>query len=502
MLDLDRISSLIPEIVLGEILYLPMEAAKKNSRLFDTSTEVSLQEKTYLVHGTGQVPILAEYASRYSLVFRYAGDPPPDNSDQPVNLLIRNNGQSVEVGPCRIITGPETNGSSGRLVFLRDVYDIPSLLNECKAVKLQSSFHDLPLKLARKENLKPEFRAYVADLKHDLQVYKSIFDELDSKYRHEPEDVRTAVGNAIIETEGHGFRQFFEENLLRLKSLVDDFTLEEHQRHGYYFRNQLWDLVLCCPFTGRATLKPRGYPGDSGLMRMLYVNDYEGNSTYAKLTHKHAVEHAASQSVRYRIRLIARLLKTYQAEFPSTNNEKIKVLSAGCGSAFELKEIIALPQDSEKYKFTLFDQDPKALSEAAEVADRIADTLNVTPAVDYIQGSVRTMLFSRKLRQQWGQFNFIYSLGLFDYLTTRVAKAVLARLYQLLAPGGELVVGNFHVSNASKYYMMYWGNWYLQHREEKEFKQLIDCAPQNTVRILYDSTGSQMFLHIQKPKRC
>ena len=479
-----------------------MEAAKKNTRLLDNSTEVSIEEKTFLVHGTGQVPIIAEYASRYSLLFRYLENPLPKNSEEPVNLLIRNNGQSVEVGPCRIIKGPETNGSSGRLVFLRDVYDIPSLLNNCQAVKLQSSFQDLPLIMARKENLKPEFREYVADLKYDLQAYKSIFDDLDAKYRHEPEDVRNAVEKAIIKTEGPGFRQFFEDNLLKLKYLVDNFTLEEHQRHGYYFRKQLWDLVLCCPFTGRATLKPRGYPGDSGLMRMLYVNEYEGNSTYAKLTHKHAVEHAASQSVRYRLHLIARMLRNYQNDSHPVNGDKTRVLSIGCGSAFELNEIIKSQQDSDKYYFTLFDQDPKALSEATEVVDHIANTLSISPKVDYMQGSVRTMLFSRKLRQQWGRFNFIYSLGLFDYLASRVAKAVLTRLYQLLAPGGELVIGNFHLSNASQYYMMYWGDWFLNHRGEEEFKQLIDCSPGDNVEMLYDSTGSQMFLHIQKAHDC
>jgi extracellular factor (EF) 3-hydroxypalmitic acid methyl ester biosynthesis protein len=231
---------------------------------------------------------------------------------------------------------------------------------------------------------------------------------------------------------------------------------------------------------------------------MLYVNAYEGNSTYEKLTHKHAVEHAASQSVRYRIRLIAKLLRSYQNDSQPVSNDNIKVLSVGCGSAFELNEIIESPQDSDKYHFTLFDQDPKALSEAAEVVNHIANTLSITPKVNFIQGSVRTMLFSRKLRQQWGQFHFIYSLGLLDYLTSRVAKAVLTRLYQLMAPGGKMVIGNFHVSNASKYYMMYWGDWFLHHRKEEEFRQLIDSSPEDKVSVLYDSTGSQMFLHIQK----
>jgi hypothetical protein len=239
-----------------------MKAAKKNNQLIDTSTEVSLQEKTFLVHGIQKVPIRAKVATKFSLFFRYLENHPISDPDQPVNLLIRNNGKSVELGPCRILPETEPNGYAGRLVFLREIYDIGSLFNDNKVVKLQSAFHDLPLIFARKENLKPAFKDYVADLKYDLQVYKSLFDDLDSKYSREPQDVKSTIEKAIIETEGPGFRQFFENKLDELKCLVHDFSLEEHQRHGNYFRKQLWGLILCCPFTGRATLKPRNYPGD------------------------------------------------------------------------------------------------------------------------------------------------------------------------------------------------------------------------------------------------
>jgi extracellular factor (EF) 3-hydroxypalmitic acid methyl ester biosynthesis protein len=148
----------------------------------------------------------------------------------------------------------------------------------------------------------------------------------------------------------------------------------------------------------------------------------------------------------------------------------------------------------------LFDQDSAALSEAAELASEIEKKIGAAPAVEYVQGSVRLMLFSRMIKQKWGQFHFIYSMGLFDYLNSRVATAVLDRLYQLLKPGGELVVGNFHVSNSSKYYMQYWGDWVLLHRTKEEFKGLFQNNSCGKVSVLFDDTRSQMFLHVKKPK--
>ena len=59
-------------------------------------------------------------------------------------------------------------------------------------------------------------------------------------------------------------------------------------------------------------------------------------------------------------------------------------------------------------------------------------------------------------------------MGLFDYLTPPVARAVLARLLDLLAPGGALVVGNFHVANRSRVYMDYWMDWPLYYRSEAD----------------------------------
>ncbi len=472
--------------------------AKNESQPIHPCAEVSPREKAFLLQGDRKIHIIAQSASRYSLLFKYFKDHPPIDPEKPVNLFIQDKEQAIEIGPCRILMNAGKNEDTGRLVSFQDLYDFHQVLQQKKLVKLQAGFQDLPLLLAIKNEIKPEFKGYVADLKYDLQVYKNLFDNLDSKYHAEPEEAKNSIQETIIRTEGPSFRRFFEDKLDELKSIVDDFTWKEHQCHGYYFRNQLWGLIHCSPFTARATQKPRGYAGDFGLMQMIYLNNYQGDSTYSKLTHKHAVEHAATQSVRHRIKLIAQLLDNHKNSSPLLSRGKIKVLSVGCGPAFELKNILKSPRDCLNYHFTLFDQDNAALLRASELIDKIGNRFNSVPEVEYIQGSVRSMLFSRKFEQKWGQYHFIYSLGLFDYLSSRVAKAVLDRLFRILKPGGELVVGNFHVSNPSKYYMAYWGGWHLILRTEENFKSLFQHTPSGKCSVLYDNTGIQMFLRIKK----
>ena len=477
-----------------------MKTAKKYFKPIDTNTEVSSQEKALLLHGTKKFPIYAERASKYSLFFRYLEDQAVINSDEPVYLIFQNNGQKIELGPCQILPGSDLNGWAGRLVFLRDVYDIHFLLKDHEVVKLQDSFRNLPQVLARKDKIRQPFKDYVANLAYDLQIYKQVFDDLDFKAHVEPEDVKISVQEAVIRTEGADFRRFFQGTLYDLIHLVEGFSPKEHHRHALYFRNHLWEFILVCAFAARATLKPRGYAGDSEQMRMIYLNDHQGDSTFAKLLHKHAVEHTASRSVRNRIGIISQMINIFRNTSRWQESDKIDVLSVGSGSAFELKNIFNSPKTCDRYKFILFDQDPIALGEAVDLVNQIERKIGAKPDIKSIRGSVRTMLFSRKLSERWGKFDFIYSLGLFDYLNLRVAEAVINRLYQLLKPGGELVIGNFNVRNPSRYYMEYWGDWVLLRRTEEEFRNLFQQTSKAKIRVLYDDTGCQMFLDIKKKK--
>ena len=179
-----------------------MESAKNNFQLIDTSSEVSNQEKTFLINGTDKIPIYAENTSKYSLSFRYLGQRWHNQPDEPVRLLIKNNGDSVELGPCRILSDTKPNGYGGRLVFTNDLYDFERLLAKNKILKLQTPFSDLPHMMARKDGIRSSFKEYTADLTYDLSVFKQLFDDVDSQYCEEPEDVRKYVQRAIIELGG------------------------------------------------------------------------------------------------------------------------------------------------------------------------------------------------------------------------------------------------------------------------------------------------------------
>lgn len=169
-----------------------------------------------------------------------------------------------------------------------------------------------------------------------------------------------------------------------------------------------------------------------------------------------------------------------------------------CGPAAELQDILVSAQDFKRYHFTLLDQDQMALDEAAQIVEELKSRTGATANTAFVPASVRLIIANKEFKENIGQFHFIYSLGLFDYLTPRVGSVVVENLYQLLKPSGRLVIGNFHASNQSKHFLDYWLDWNLSHRTEEEFLQLSKLIPQSEVSIFFENTGNQMFLDIKK----
>ncbi len=453
-----------------------------------------------LLDGNENIPIEAEYVSKYSLSIRFLnGKSFPDGFIFP-RVVFKLNGSNIKLGPCKLLKDDRTNGKHGRIVFIKDIYDFENLFFNKNIVKLQSSFINIPLILGHKDEIKDEFKKYTANLTYDLSVYKNLFDQIDEQIKSEPEKVKNIIRKSIIETEGREFMVFLDEKLQDLGNLVKNYSNDEHERHGFYFRKQLWNMIISSPIMMRTNIKPRGYAGDYEMMKMIYDNKYEGNTIFSMVMHKHPLEHPAAQAVRTRRKLIAQSFHEIEKSNNWDKYNKLSLLSVACGPAYELQDILSNSDNYTKYHFTLLDQDPDALEAANDLVNGLEAKLVTNIDVTYLNESVRTMLMTNQIADKWGKFNFIYSMGLFDYLTPPAARAVIHKLFQLLVPGGEMIIGNFHVSNPSRIYMEYWLDWVLYYRTEEECKELLSSEPTAETSVFLENTGSQMFLHVRKKK--
>ena len=249
-------------------------------------------------------------------------------------------------------------------------------------------------------------------------------------------------------------------------------------------------LVARCPMTARARNKPRGYAGDAVMLD--YIYDRENVATLQLSGDERAVfrtvaESPTCASVDFRRHLIARRIDALAARGP------LQLLSLACGHAREL-DLSAALREGGVTRAVMCDQDVGSLE---ELARRHA----ARAAVSTRALTVRQFLAHADDVARLGQFNFVYSAGLYDYLDQRCAQRLTRCLFDRVAPGGQLLLANFHPANRGTGYMEAFMDWWLIYRDEAQMQDLCaEIAPAELAAcdIETDPFGNVVYLSLTR----
>jgi SAM-dependent methyltransferase len=179
------------------------------------------------------------------------------------------------------------------------------------------------------------------------------------------------------------------------------------------------------PFTRHCFLKPRGYAGDAELLDFLYgvTEPPERTTPMGRSIFHHMMKQQGALSVRSRGRILAEIIDETAERCAAP-----RILSIACGHLREGVHSKALMSGRIR-EFVALDQDPESL---AHVSRAYAGT-----GVRAVSGSVKALL-SDKIRFE--DFDLVYAAGLYDYLTERIATRFTRLMFDMLAPGGRLLV--------------------------------------------------------------
>jgi len=115
-------------------------------------------------------------------------------------------------------------------------------------------------------------------------------------------------------------------------------------------------------------------------------------------------------------------------------------------------------------RFVALDQDPLSLALVRrDWADR---------GVEVREGSALGLI--RAGREEFGRFDFIYALGLYDYLSDEAGRRLLAAAVDMLNPGGRVWIANFTENLWSSGYMEAVMDWWLVYRSEAQLASMAD----------------------------
>lgn len=242
------------------------------------------------------------------------------------------------------------------------------------------------------------------------------------------------------------------------------------------------------PFTHRAFYKPRRYAGDAVMLDYIYgQEDYwplPKCTALGKQIFDYTTLAPASAGVRARRGYIADALD--MAAFELTRPH---VMSIAAGH-FREAEMSSAIRRRRFGRVVALDADPQSLKEVESRYGRYGVETIAEPLMSLLKGTVDA-----------GQFDVIYSLGLFDYLKQSIGRRLVTKAFDMLRPGGRLIVANFLPGIHDIGYMEAVMDWKLIYRTREEMIGLTtEIAEEHVQNIGLESEENRniIFLTIRK----
>lgn len=329
---------------------------------------------------------------------------------------------------------------------------------------------------------------------HSPSVYTRL--PVHSRERHYAAvayDVNRALDQVYDIALSEGYDPFISE-LIDFLGLMKDSFKEKTWREAVLpaaREHKVAALVHECPFTRHSYLRPRGYPGDAGLLDFVYrhpvARPLEGAATAGgRSVMAHTVNVTACEAVRQRKEILARTIDEVARLRPGA-----EVLAVACGHLREAESSLAL-REGRVSRLVATDQDPVSLETVAAYRDTIS------PAIEVRNLSVRHFIAAK---HGLGSFDLVYAAGLYDYLEERLAARLTRSLFGLLKSGGRLLVPNFRTGVREEAYMEAYMDWYLLYRSRAEIEAFAAEIPASAIaRTAYfeDASGLIGYLEIER----
>jgi len=246
-----------------------------------------------------------------------------------------------------------------------------------------------------------------------------------------------------------------------------------------------------------ARFKPRGYAGDFEMLARI-CEGYRCKHPLGRAFDAFFQAQAAPQAVRSRTEQTGAAIASDCLARPAG---PYHVVSVGSGPALDVRRALGLLPEGRRsqLRVTLLDLDPDALDFARSQLEPL-----MSAGAEAALRSTRANLFRLPRRADpdvvLEPADFLLCTGLFDYLDDEPAAGMLRWLWEQLAPGGSLLVGNFAPHNPSRAYMEWIGNWYLIYRTVEQIRALAARAgiPPGSVTMGCERLGVDLFLAARK----
>ena len=174
---------------------------------------------------------------------------------------------------------------------------------------------------------------------------------------------------------------------------------------------------------------------------------------------------------------------------------------SGSGPAREVETYLdGAALKARRVEFTLIDQEQAALKYAVEKTFPHVLNSEGQARVQCLNVSFTDILRGTGALASLPPQDLIYSVGLIDYLADRRAAALARRLYDTLAPGGLMIIGNMNETPLSNLWPMeFIADWSLYYRNDAEMLAWTEGLNPASAWTETESTERVRLLFVRKP---
>ena len=339
-------------------------------------------------------------------------------------------------------------------------------------------------------SLNHEFIKLTCDLRTFLSEFRrkcDVFDFLNKSKEKEIEFIENNKSLLFSKLDTH-FKKVWQ--------IVKNFNKNEYKLHQKYYQKMLLPLLKGPVETNRLVYdKPLGYSGDFIIINYFYDfhNKYIGTSTYAKLINFYNCNIPIAKSVVERKDFLKNLI------LETLNKTSVpKILNIGSGPAKELIELLNEGKIEKEIYFDCLDFEERALEYLRKEIDKIEETRKKKVRLRFFYKNILSLV-KGEVEDLFKDYDLIYSAGVFDYLSSKIARKVIWELYKLLKKEGELLITNVKKEevNHRVYYEML-SNWVLLPRSKDE---MLKWANGLNAKLKFEplsDKNSFLFLSIKK----
>jgi extracellular factor (EF) 3-hydroxypalmitic acid methyl ester biosynthesis protein len=235
---------------------------------------------------------------------------------------------------------------------------------------------------------------------------------------------------------------------------------------------------------------PHGYQGDYEILEWIYEGLPRSESRLGTVLDSYLLSRTMATAARGRRTQLCDILLRELRE----REGSARILSIACGSCRDVFDIAGEIQRTNSH-VACVDRDSDALA----YAKRLLLASGISPdLLSFHQMNALRLVSHKEASRRFGELDIVYSVGFLDYLDGDRVGRLLKTWYQLLKPGGVLVVAMNDVTRFEPYVYRWLIDWTaFSGRTEEEMVRVFDAAqiPKNSRKMFRDPSGVVLLWH-------